>query len=857
MRALLAAARHLSLPYATRHTGRVVLVLIAVSLGVSTIVASGTLVESAVGSLETTWSFETTADLRVANGFVGVGEELLEGVRRVPGVAAADGLIVEVLRASLGGQSVDLQVFAIDIFAPGVLQRGFERSEAAGMDDMAFLSRLNAIALPADFAARHGLELGSVVEADTRAGRRSFHVAGIVPASRTSHALGGAVAVMDLMAAQRLFGRVGLLDAIEVELAPGADAEAVRSQLAELSAGQATVSLVGSRQPELASLVFNLRLILNTMGAIALVVGTLIIYNAIEMMSSERKAQIDLLWSLGASRRLLGMLLCSEALALAAVGIVVGVGVGIVLAKLAMGMFESAVGTLYVPVLGSQFALSTGSVVAGASLALALTLLASLPTAISAARASFVLTAASPSRARWRLARVLAGIGCLLVAFGLLVSRLYPAADTAEGLAALLIAGDIPTLLGIGLVVPVGLLALAPLVARVRTHLRSPILHLAWLGLTGDPARSAAVMAAVLIAVASVVNSAGVVGSIRSAVLEWLLEFQRADLIVSAAGSVPFLASAPPISAELADRLRAVPGIQSVDSYRLIAQPYEDRWAVVAARDPDTYGTRQPVRLVAGELPRALRALRAGTGVLLSEHLATRHGHEVGDQIELRTPSGAARFEVAGVAVDYSGDLGTVIVADHVFRKRWRDPGVTGIQVWLDDGVAPGDARDAVGAALGSHCACTVLTRDEFRARADAVIDASFAAMYALQLVASAVMVVAVFAFFSISLSERRSQIEALSTIGATRRQVVTSVLWEAGILSIVGASLGSAACLWLGRRLVEEGIRVGGGMVMEFVVPTDVMLLTGAVVTVVALLAALGPALSVSAPQRQPHSEP
>lgn len=857
MRALLAAARHLSLPYTTRHTGRVVLVVIAVSLGVSTIVASGTLVESAVGSLEATWSLGTNADLRVANGFVGVDEKLLEAVRRVPGVAAADGLIVEVLRASLGGQSVNLQLLAIDIFAPGVLARGLERNEGARIDDIAFLTHLNAIALPADFAARQGLDLGSVVEADTRTGRRSFYVAGIIPASRTSQALGGAVAVMDLLAAQRLFGRVGLLDAIEVELAAGADAEALRAQLAVLSAGQATVNLVGSRQPELASLVFNLRLILDTMGAIALVVGALIIYNAIEMMASERKAQIDLLWSLGASRRMLGLLLCSEALALAAVGIVAGIGVGIVLARLAMGAFESAVGTLYVPVLGSRFALSTGSVVAGASLALALTLLVSLRTATSAARASFVLTAASPSRARWRLARVLAGIGCLLVVFGLLVSGLYSYADSAEVLAALLIAGDIPVLLGIGLAVPVGLLALAPLVARARTHLRSPVLHLAWLGLTGDPARSAAVMAAVLVTVASVVNSAGVVGSIRSAVLDWLAESERADMIVSAAGSVPFLASAPPIPAELVDRLGTVPGIESVDSYRLVVQPYEDRWVIVAARDLDTYGTRQPIRLVAGELPRALRALRSGTGVLLSENLATRHGHEVGDEVELRTPSGAARFEVAGIVVDYSGDLGTVVVADHVFRERWRDPGVTAIQVWLEDGVAPGDARDAVSAALGSHCDCTVLTRDEFRARADAVIDASFAAMYALQLVASAVMVVAVFAFFSISLSERRSQIEALSTIGATRRQIVTSILWEAGILGIVGASLGSAACLWLGRRLVEEGMRIGGGMVMEFVVPTDTMLLTGAVVTVVGLLAALVPALSVSAPRRHAQSEP
>jgi putative ABC transport system permease protein len=857
MRALLAAARHLSLPYATRHAGRVALVLIAVSLGVSTIVASGTLVESAIGSLETTWSLDSSADLRVANGFVGVDEGLLEAIRRAPGVAAADGLLVEVVRAQLDGRSVDLQVFAIDILAPGVLQQGFGRTESARIDDMAFLTRLNAIALPSEFAARHELDLGSVLEAETRVGPQSFYVAGIVPASRTSDALGGAVAVMDLLPAQRVFGRVGLLDSIEVELAKGADAERVRSQLEEVTAGQATVSLVGSRQPELASLVFNLRLILNTIGAIALAVGALIIYNAIEMMASERKAQIDLVWSLGASRRMLGMLLCSEALALAAVGIVLGVGAGIGLARLAMGTFGSAVGTLYVPVLGGRFALSTGSVVAGAALALVLTLLVSLRTAISAARASFVLTAASPSRARWRLARVLAGAGCLLVAFGLLISRFYPSAGSAEALAALLIAGDIPVLLGIGLAVPVGLMALAPLVARARNPLRSPVLHLAWLGLTGDPARSAAVMAAVLIAVANVVNTAGVVGSVRSAVLAWLAETQRADLIVSAAGSVPFLASAPPISAGLVDRLRGAPGIESVDAYRLVAQPYADRWVVVAARDPDTYGTRQPIRLVAGDLPSALRAFRSGTGVLLSEDFATLHGLGVGEEIELRTPSGPARFKVAGVVVDYSGDLGTVVVANDVYRERWRDAGVTGIQVWLDAGVSPGEARESVLAALGSECDCAVLTRDEFRARADAVIDASFASMYALQLVASAVMVVAVFAFFSISLSERRSQIEALSTIGASRRQIVTSVLWEAGILSIVGASLGCAACLWLGRRLVEEGIRASGGMVIEFVVPTGAMLLTGVVVTVVGLLAALGPALSVSAPRHRSHVEP
>lgn len=844
LRAFLTLYRHLSVPYVRRRPGRVLVLVLCVSIGVAAIVATGTLVESTLASLEATWrATAPSADLRIGNGFVGVDEEMIESVRGVEGVAAAGAFLKATARMQLDGGTHDLLVVGVDLLADDpVHQETFSRESIDARDEMDFLTRTDAVALPRDFAELHGLPLGSTFEADVRTGRRRLYVAGLFEPSRATSLPGGAVALMDLPVAQRMLGREGMVEAIDVRLGPGADLAAVRNRLAHAAAGRATVvaTAAGASQ-ELRGLLFNPRLVLGVAGGLVMVVGGLVIFNAAALMISQRKPQLDVVRSLGVSRRSLLGLLSAEAIALGSLGAAAGVALGAVLAWAGATLLSPAIDALYTPLASWSFRLAWRYVGIRASFGVLLTWLATVAPALSATRLSSGLAVASPRRERWRRARRLAWAGLPALLAGALCLRPDQPGLGAETIASLVTAGSLLVLLGLGLVAPVAVIACSPLVEPRLRSLRALSPRLGWLGLISDPGRSAVVITSIMIGVAYAHIALGVVGSLREGIRDWITRTQQADLVVTAHGSLGFLPSAPSIPGRLEERIRRRADVAEVAAIRLVAQPYEDRWVVIAARDPDGPDASFLAN-VSGDLESARSQLAKGDAVVASEHFAVKHGIAAGDTIELRTPTGPARFRVADIAVDYSGDLGTVIVSLPTFRKRWRDQGVTAFYVWLRDGIDPRAAQAALWSELVGEFGVAVTTLEDFRGRAGDAIDAVFSIGYAMVFVAVVVLVASVVSFFLLSLIERGREIELLHSVGAARRQIRGSFLWEAGFIGLIGGVLGAAAGAALLHAIVTGAIRAGGGMVLDVFLPMETLLLSIAGALVVSVLAALGP---------------
>ena len=150
MRNLRVLLKHLSLPFLRRHPGRALLLVFSVSLGVAAVMASATLIRSATASIENTWQASAgRADLRIANGFVGVPEELADLVRRSAGVANATSIVATTARAKIGPEPVDLMIVGIDLLVEDPIHTGsgaYGRDQVEVADEMDFLVRPNAIA---------------------------------------------------------------------------------------------------------------------------------------------------------------------------------------------------------------------------------------------------------------------------------------------------------------------------------------------------------------------------------------------------------------------------------------------------------------------------------------------------------------------------------------------------------------------------------------------------------------------------------------------------------------------------------------------------------------------------------------
>jgi len=852
---LLAMVHYLSLPRLRARPGRAALVVGAVAIGVSAIVATGNLVASALASLESPQALAAGGvDLRVANGFAGVAEELLPDLQNLEAVSAAAAISTASLRAHLGSAqsgshaaqdgTVQLTVVGIDLLGSDSIHGDALGSTSMQVpDETLFLVRPETVVLPRDFAAAHGLKPGSEFVADLRGGRRRFVVGGLINPSAQTALVGGALAVMDLPAMQHVFERPGLVDAIDLVAAPGVDPDDLRRGVEGHVGARATVMAGDGIARQWESLLYNVRLILGVAGAVAIAVGALVIYFAAAMDATERKPRFDVVRAVGASRRALLALLTAEALVLGTLGAALGTGMGTVLAHAAAGIFEQTVALLYSPLSTEVVRISPTAVAWGVALALGLTVVASAAPAASALRVGSSLTVASPSAGRRRSARRL-GLVALVTLVGSAACTLAqrPGLD-AQSLANLVTATNVLAVLGIALGLPISVMAAAPRVTRFLRSSRLTAVRLGWQSFAADPARSAVLMVSILIGTTYVMITFGTVESLRSGVLRWLDTSQTADLVVTAGGGIGLLPSSPVLPARLAEPLRTIPGVAEVAPLRLIPQPFRDRWIVVAAQNPSILGTRRPLRVAAGDLAIAREAVAAGTGTIVSEHLARRHHLSPGDSLALRSPTGRLELRVEAVVEEHTGgDSGAVFVSPRVLRDRWLDEAATALPIWLEPGGDPETTRLAVTEALSGRCDCTVSTRREVHAAMNATVDSVFYTAYALELVAATVMVVAAASFFTISLSERRREMALLRTVGATRRQLIRRHLWEAGAIGLLGGGLGCGVGAFLAWVVVVRSMAVGGGMNLPFSLPFHAAVLAVVAAVSVCVLAAAVP---------------
>ena len=90
--------------------------------------------------------------------------------------------------------------------------------------------------------------------------------------------------------------------------------------------------------------------------------------------------------------------------------------------------------------------------------------------------------------------------------------------------------------------------------------------------------------------------------------------------------------------------------------------------------------------MASGDGAQALREMGEGKGVIISESFQSKFGKGANDTIELATPSGRIAFRILGVYVDYSSDVGSVLIDRALYKQYWRDELVDAFDLWLEAG---------------------------------------------------------------------------------------------------------------------------------------------------------------------------
>jgi putative ABC transport system permease protein len=293
-------------------------------------------------------------------------------------------------------------------------------------------------------------------------------------------------------------------------------------------------------------------------------------------------------------------------------------------------------------------------------------------------------------------------------------------------------------------------------------------------------------------------------------------------------------------------------GMVFADGARLIGA----NGKVVSSAGPPRFGADWPSQVDQAQL-REGRAPTADNEIAINAGLAKAGAVHVGDTVGVLTLEPRKNFTIVGV-FGYAGGRdsqgGAQVIAFTKPVAQQLMLGQTGVysavSVKAADGVSPDALRDRVAAKLGS--AYDVKTgkqlADQNAAAAHTALSFFNNILIGFAAVALFVAVFLILNTFSIIVANRTRELALMRAMGANRRQVIGSVLLEAGVTGLVASVLGLAAGIGVGALLAKVFSSFAGGFQLAgLTVPPAAWISALAVGLGVTMLAALIPALRAS----------
>ncbi len=836
MRAAWVLFRSLVLGYLWANRLRSLVTILAIGLGVALFVAIDLANATAIASFASNVNIVTNrVNLQVLGVGRGFDERTLLKVMRVPGVSQATPVIEDsiVVGARQGDPSSGeiLRVLGVDLLQP--LPEGVDVS--TGPDPYGLIAGRGAIVSQRVVDRLH-LRVGSPFDALADGIPIRLRVAAILP--RTAAAVDSSVVFVDIVTAQELFGRVGLIDRIDCIVAPEHLASA-RAAIARVLPPGTRLVEPATRTNEVRRLLRSFQVNLTAISLIALLVGAFLIYNTVAVSVVQRRAEIGTLRAVGATRLQLFETFLTEGAVFGVLGSLLGLFFGCILARLSVGAVAHTVDTLYVgthvdrvvydPIVLLQ-ALLFGIAVAAAS---------AIAPAIEAAATPPARTIASrgfESRMS-RLAGLLAFAGLFVLAIAAVAAR----APAVDGLPLFGYASALCIILGASLFAPLAVIGSAHLLQRLGYRFSASAL-LAAANFGGTPRRNSLAVASLAIAVAMIVSVAVSVFSLRATVAAWLDQTLIADLFVRALGVSGETYDAR-LPAKIPQRIRALPGVAAVDTFRGISVPFRGSLITLARIDFRTIGERDWVHLTGGaDAQRLSRTLPGTTGVIVSAPFAERSGLRPGDAIVLDTPSGTISFRIAALYDDYTNDAGTAIVDERTFTRLYHDDSASMFSIYAKPGTDLNVLRTRViRSALPVRI--DVETTGQLRAVIFSIFDRTFLLTQALNIIAISIAVMGVVSTLFALVLERRREIGVLRYLGLPIRAVRRMVLYEAALIGVLGGLFGIGAGMLLGLLLIFVIDRQAFGWPMQLHVPYWSLAESLLLIIATAILAGLYPA--------------
>jgi putative ABC transport system permease protein len=735
-----------------------------------------------------------------------VDESLMETVRAVDGVEAAQGQVIGYARiVTEDGQ-------ALGNPATGAPTLGYSWGEIGELNPFQVATGRapqgpDEVVIDARSAREAGLAVGDLTTVLVQGPPRQMRIVGTVTFGEADSPGGATVVAFREDVAQQLVAEPGRYDEISVVAAPGVSQEELAQRIAAVLPEGAEAVTGAAVTKENQDLIGEAMSFFSTFmlvfAVVALLVGAFMIFNTFSITVAQRTREIGLLRALGASRRqVLGSVLV-EALAVGvlasglgiAAGLAVATGLQTLLDVLGFGLPEG----------GLVFAGRT--VMVSMAAGIGITLAAALSPARKAAEVAPIAAMQSHvigsvgygSPERIAVGVAVLGAGAALLFTGLFAGIGNPFALVGSG-ALLLFLGV--SVLGRTIALPLSRLIGAPL-PRLR-------------GITGDlarenamrnPKRTAASASALMIGVGLVGFITIFVASSKASIDDIIDRSFAGDLVVTSGASAN-----GGVDPGLTARLNDLPEVTAATGIRTGAAQVDGDAVPIIAVDPVTAFSIVDVQPLEGS-PSSLDA----DGIAVHVDTAAAKGLELGDTVPvLFRDSGPQQLEVGmiyGEARAFSPEDTNWLLGQAAYDANFASRLDFQVFVKKAADASPGAARAAVEQTAAAYPGVQILDQQEYAEVVTAPFDQVLALVYALLGLAVLIALLGIGNTLALSIVERTRELGLLRAVGMTRGQLRSAIRWESAIIAVQGTLLGLLIGVFLGwalvRALADEGIEV------------------------------------------------
>ncbi len=772
----------------------------------------------------------TVRDREVVEDPFGAGPQpgfdaaILNRIKRVDGVAEAEGVIGDIKISILGDDGerigppsggpphIATSVTESDAFQSLTVVEGEEPDSP------------QQVAIDVDSADAEDFEVGETITVTGAAGASQYEISGITEFGSGGTSLGASLALFTLEEAQRLTGKPGRFDEIDIAAEEGTTPEVLAARVEEAVGSEFEVRTGRETAAEDAGDITEgfsfLTVALLVFAGISVLVGGFLIFNTFSITVAQRTREFAMLRTLGASSRQVLAAVMIEAALIGLLASLLGIAGGFGFVELVKAMFRASGFELPVTSLELDFV----SVAVPIAVGMVSTLLAALMPAIRATRVAplealresggATEVAERTSRRRAIIAAVLAAIGATLIGLGLLLDQATePALAQMGGGLVLLFIGI--AMLGGRFVPPIASALGAPI-----ERLRGVTGRLARENAQRQPSRTATTAAALMIGVALVVFVGVFSSSLKASINDSIDRVFGGDLAVLNVDGFS------PIPAALSDELSEIEGVGVVAPAAALAVRIEEASdeAYLTGLEPDAASQVFSFDWQEGS-DETLSGL-ADDEAIAEAGWAERNGVAVGDELTITGPAGdQLRVTVAGSVNDSSGLVVESLaiqrgVAQDELGARDDDTVVLNYA----EGTDTGATRERVEAFLADRYPDTE-ARDQAQIKQDQAdqLNQLVALIYVLLGLSVIVSIFGVVNTLALTILERTRELGMLRAIGTSRSQVRRMVRYESVINALLGTVVGTVIGLLLAAAAVtaldEDGLVLSIPIALPFVV--------------------------------------